>query len=454
MVSHVETKKPVFNNFWWFTQRPLKLVEEEEWGDLDNQGWVDKLKGLPNSDFKWRAPWVTTVEVLMSCGQRRWVPLVGITGYVSYALALVIRQLGGMQFVPRTMGIAQFFGLFKDPIAQEVLEIIKQDWKHLVLVEIEGLKDPSVSEGYARWRDLAASAMPCVGVKSPQTVEEPIKRKMVNNEEELRRQVEKLRTELSKSRNDKAMLEEMMLKEDKRRAFLDEQIQSKDARITKLELKLGEEKITRERSEKELRGMSLDWMQSCSELEAMEIDFNDCQGSAKYFQEKFAQVQFELMDRIGKYEDLNNKYMELGSRSMGIAKESKRKGFEDIETELAVKKNEIKFMRIKLDKEREKVKNLDQKLAAMEKHKDQIDANNAALNRTNIFLIEKMTKTDEQMDEAAAHARIIRINARNVGGDIIRYRRSLAETDAFLGKIENRDFAFLPLGREFMEERD
>jgi len=30
----------------------------------------------------------------------------------------------------------------------------------------------------------------------------------------------------------------------------------------------------------ELRGMSLDWMQSCSELEVMAIDFNDCQGSA------------------------------------------------------------------------------------------------------------------------------------------------------------------------------
>jgi len=431
------------------------VEEEEEWGDLDNQVWVDKLEGLPNSDFKWRALWVTIVKVLMSCGQRRWVPLVGITGYVSYAPALVVRQLGGMQFVPRTMGIAQFFGLFKDPIAQEVLEIIKQDWKHLILVEIEGLKDPSASEGYARWRDLAASAMPCVEAKSPQTIEEPVKRKRINNEEELRRQVEKLRIELSKSRKDKAMLEEMMLKEDKRRAFLDEQIQSRDARITKLELKLGEEKIARERSEKELKGMSLDWMQSCSELEAMEIDFNDCQGSAEYFQEKFAQVQFELMDRIGKYEDLNKKYMELESHSMGIAKEeSKRKGFEAIETELAVKKNEIKFMRIKLDKEREKVKYLDEKLAAMEKHKDQIDANNTALNRTNILLIEKMTKTDEQMDEAAAHAWIIRINARNVGGDIIRYRRSLAETDAFLGKIENRGFAFLLLAREFMEERD
>jgi predicted RNase H-like nuclease (RuvC/YqgF family) len=150
------------------------------------------------------------------------------------------------------------------------------------LVEIEGLKDPSESEGYARWRDLAASAMPCVGVKSTQTIEEPIKRKMVNNEEELRRQVEKLRIELSKSRKDKTMLEKMMLEGDKRRAFLDEQIQSRDARITKLELKLGEEKIAREISEKELRGMSLDWMQSCSELEAVEIDFNDCQGSAEY----------------------------------------------------------------------------------------------------------------------------------------------------------------------------
>jgi len=248
------------------------------------------------------------------------VPLVGITGYVSYALAFVVSQPGGMQFIPRTMGIAQFFGLFKDLIAQEVLEIIKQDWKHLVLVEIEGLKDPSASEGYARLRDLVASTMPYVGIRSPQAVEEPVKRKRVNNEEELRRQAEKLRIELSKSIKDKAMLEEMMLERDERRAFLDEQIQSRDARITKLELKLGEEKIAREESEKELGGMSLEWMQSCSELKAMEIDFNDCQGSAEYYLEKFAQVQFELMDRIGKYENLNKKYMDLESRSIEIAK--------------------------------------------------------------------------------------------------------------------------------------
>ena len=132
------------------------------------------------------------MDALVSCGQRRWVPLVRIIGYVSYALALVIRQLGGIQFVPRTMGIAQFFGLFKDPIAQKVLEIIKQDWKHLVLVEMKGLRNPSASEEYTRWRDLATSAMPYSEVRSFQAVEEPSKRKRISSEEELKRQVEKL----------------------------------------------------------------------------------------------------------------------------------------------------------------------------------------------------------------------------------------------------------------------
>jgi hypothetical protein len=53
------------------------------------------------------------------------------------------------------------------------------------------------------------------------------------------------------------------------------------------------------------------------------------------------------MDRIGKYEDLDKKYMELENHSMEFVKEkSKRKGFEAIEAELAIKKNEIKVMRI------------------------------------------------------------------------------------------------------------
>ena len=68
------------------------------------------------------------------------------------------------------------------------------------------------------------------------------------------------------------------------------------------------------------------------------------------------------------------------------------------------KKNGIKFLRIKLDKERENMKYLDEKLATMETHKDQIDTNNATLNKTKMLFIEKMTRMDEQMDEDVAHA--------------------------------------------------
>ena len=66
------------------------------------------------------------------------------------------------------------------------MEIIRQDWKHLVLVEIKGLSDPSTSEGYARLRDLIASTMINEEVESLQTEENLIKRKRVDNEEELR----------------------------------------------------------------------------------------------------------------------------------------------------------------------------------------------------------------------------------------------------------------------------
>ena len=41
----------------------------------------------------------------------------------------------------------------------------------------------------------------------------------------------------------------------------------------------------------------------------------------------------------------------------------------------------------------------DEKLVAMKKHKDQIDANNTSLNKTNLLLIKNMTKMDEQMDK-------------------------------------------------------
>jgi len=457
MVSHVETKKPIFNNFWWFNQKPLKMVEEEEWGTLGDQGWMKKLQALPSSNFSWKAPWVKSVDVIVSCGQKCWVPLIGITGYVSYAPALVIRQLGGIQHIPRTVGLAEFSGFFKDQSVREVLETIKQDWSHLTLIqkESESLRDPSSSEGYEKWRNLtpiAASKKPC-SEDGPSRIEEgSLKRKKVSNEEDLMEQIERLQIELGKSKGDKAALERMMMEGDKSRVFLNEQLESKDAKIEMLELQLSKGKAVIEESEKERGRLILDLMQSNSELEVLKADFN---GYQENVEDKFLHVQAELLDRIEKYDELNKKYITRESR-LAELQEFKRKGNEEeaLKADLAAKKNEIRMLKVKFDKEREKVKQLTNRLEVSEKHKEQIDTNNNTLNWNNMLLIEKMAKVDEQMDEAAIHARIIRANARRVGRDIFRYRQSLAETDAFLEKIENRGLAFLPVARNMDEEED
>jgi len=51
--------------------------------------------------------------------------------YISYAPALVPRQLGGMQYVPRTLGLADFTGLFKHQPFIEEIELIQQDWERV-----------------------------------------------------------------------------------------------------------------------------------------------------------------------------------------------------------------------------------------------------------------------------------------------------------------------------------
>jgi hypothetical protein len=236
MVSHIETKKPIFNNFWWFNQKPLKMVEQEEWGNLGDPGWRKKLQELPGSCFSWKALWVRTVDVLVSCGQKCWVPLVGITGYISYAPALVIRQLGGIQHIPRTMGLAEFSRLFKDQSVQEVLETIKRDWNHLTLIQKESkrLRDPSSSRGYERWRNVTPTVdhrMPRSEDGPSQITTELLKKKKVSNLEDLMEQLEKLQIELGKSKGDKAALEVMMMEGDKSRVFLNEQRKGYDGRV-------------------------------------------------------------------------------------------------------------------------------------------------------------------------------------------------------------------------------
>jgi chromosome segregation ATPase len=195
-------------------------------------------------------------------------------------------------------------------------------------------------------------------------------------------QLERLQIELGKSKGDKAALERMMMEGNKSRVFLKEQLESRDAKIGMLELQLSKGKAVIEESKKERGRLIFDWMQSSSELEALKADFNGYQENVEYNQDKFLHIQAELLDRIEKYDELNKKYMMRESR-LAELQEFKRKGNEEevLKADLAAKKIEIRTLKVKFDKEREKVKQLTKKLEISEKHKEQIDTNNNTLNR-------------------------------------------------------------------------
>jgi hypothetical protein len=72
----------------------LKIVKEEELKDLSKENWKINLQGILQGEVKWKTSWMRATYCLMSCGKRRWVPLIRVTGYVSYAFTLVVTKLG------------------------------------------------------------------------------------------------------------------------------------------------------------------------------------------------------------------------------------------------------------------------------------------------------------------------------------------------------------------------
>jgi hypothetical protein len=91
----------------------------------------------------------------MSCGSKIWVPLIGVTGYISYTPVLMARQLGGMQYVSRTLGLIDFPSLFRHQSSLKDMEFIRQNWERLLLVKKEegsGVES-SFNLNYTMWRN-------------------------------------------------------------------------------------------------------------------------------------------------------------------------------------------------------------------------------------------------------------------------------------------------------------
>jgi len=68
IISHIETPRDIFNNFGG-------------WKNLDGKVWIEKYVALLENKFKWKASWMNYTTCIMSCGNKIWVPLIGVTRY-------------------------------------------------------------------------------------------------------------------------------------------------------------------------------------------------------------------------------------------------------------------------------------------------------------------------------------------------------------------------------------
>jgi len=142
--------------------------------------------------------------------------------------------------VPRTWAVAEYTGLFKEASSLDMLDAIRNDWKQPVLVsKEEHKKEFSVSPTYSIWRSGSSSnilqkAKKQRKAQDKSSVTLELKRKRVNNEEDLREELDKLRIELGNSKNHQRFLEDQLLKEEEMKASLDLQLKERDEQIVKL----------------------------------------------------------------------------------------------------------------------------------------------------------------------------------------------------------------------------
>ena len=59
----------------------LKITIDETWKNLDEKVWIEKYIALLENNFKWKASWMNYTTCIMSCGNKIWVPLIGLTRY-------------------------------------------------------------------------------------------------------------------------------------------------------------------------------------------------------------------------------------------------------------------------------------------------------------------------------------------------------------------------------------
>ena len=282
----------------------------------------------------------------------------------------------------------------------------------LLIKKENGSRNPIVSEKYSEWRDRRVSDM----VEISEFV--GTRRKRVSCEEELREQVKRLQAEFKTK---------------------------EDLRLS-LEHQLAEEKAMRKLAEEERDLLGRDRMKAMNDLESLKV-INEEKTlqveKAQYWEELAVKTQAVSSKRLTDLKELKSHLKDV---ELELVKTKKIvKATQNLRTELNSSKVEAKALRTKLAKGEAKTEQLLESQKMMESHIQILDTANNSVSRNNLIHTERIKEFQEQIDRAAAEAHWLRVEARQVGGDIAKYLGSMNNTGMFLKAIANRGSAFPPV---------
>ena len=111
------------------------------------------LLSLDPTHITWKAPWMTLKHMLFGCGNKMWVPLLGLWGVVSYAPILVCRQYVAEQFIPTTHGLNQLEFAYGDPGYTAQLAELSKFWTEPQWAEI-ARHSYDLASRYLEWKAI------------------------------------------------------------------------------------------------------------------------------------------------------------------------------------------------------------------------------------------------------------------------------------------------------------
>ncbi|XP_057981321.1 uncharacterized protein LOC131166767 [Malania oleifera] len=148
MMSHWPCIQGFFHASFSTIRIPLVEFEVARWEEhAGRTKWKDRLQNLVSKGIVWQAPWIDQPKVVYRCGNLPWVPLLGPWGGISYAPLMFRRQVGAIQLVPMTHGLADARFTYEDNDSKRKMREFFLSWRHVYIAEATG-QNSGVQESY------------------------------------------------------------------------------------------------------------------------------------------------------------------------------------------------------------------------------------------------------------------------------------------------------------------